>query len=132
MSIERATVSMEIPPRNAVHQEHDRRICPQQRGNLSSHRRQSRRLHRDDDRVLFPELSRIIAGPELHVDGRVGRFDSQTARADRRQMLAACDHGNVGPTPGEITSEITADGAGAENANAHAYASSSSAARDSA
>ena len=71
-------------------------------------------LHRDNDRILRAEVGGIVAGGQLHGDRAVGRLHRQAVGTDRREMRAACHHGDVDAALGQVACQIAADGPGAK------------------
>jgi hypothetical protein len=129
-AIHRPAMRHEIPPGNAVVDEHNRRIRPQQRGDRLRHRRQRRRLHRHQHRILLTKLGRIGAGGDRPGHVLIRCHHAQAICADRRQMRAACDDGHLRPAQRKAHRQMPANGAGAKDADFHD--SISSAARASA
>jgi hypothetical protein len=114
----------EVPPGDAVGDEGDRRLGPEERGDGAGDAGQGRHLGADDDGILRAELGRVGGGLRAAFDGIVGQADGEAPLADGGQLRTAGDDRDLGPALGEPPGEVPADGAGPVDADPHAASSS--------
>ncbi|MDQ1078716.1 hypothetical protein QE401_001242 [Pseudoroseomonas cervicalis] len=120
-SVQRAAMAVEIPPGDAVHDEGDGGVGPEQRRDGFRHLRQGGRLDGDDDGVLRAELGGA-AGGNPHLEAAIRRLDGQALAADGVELGAAGDDAGLGAATGQPHRQMAADGAGAEHADLHGLA----------
>ncbi len=118
-SFEGAPMVVEIPVRNAVHRRNDGGAGAKQRLHLPDGRAELVRLQADDHVVLRPELRRIAGADGMHPDLLLALEQAQPVRPHCREMRAACNKADLDARTGELSPDIAADRAGAEDANFH-------------
>ena len=115
--------AVEIPPRDAVHREHDAGVGADQRHHRRRRVGQGRRFQRDEHDVLHAQRFGSVGGADARVGALVADPQGQAALADRGELGAArhrrhLDAGpcRAGPEPG---GDMAANRAGAENDDLH-------------
>ena len=119
-SVQVSAMGVEIPPRDAVHDEGHGGVGTQQRSDGGGDGGQGGCLDCDDHHVLRPEIGGIGAGGRMRDDAVVPQVQGQAVGPDRLQMCPAGDDRDlVGRGLRQAAREIAADRAGAEDTDPH-------------
>jgi hypothetical protein len=110
---------VEIPPRDAVHDESDRRVGTKQRLDRGGYGGQRRGFDGDEHGVLLAEVCRIGRGSDGGMMLAVHRLNGRAVSLDRGQMGATGDDGHLGSGAVQAGGEVAADGAGPVDADLH-------------